>query len=113
MTLKLKVTSEWVSQWPNRCGNPVALHCVALRFAGFGGALAGESLCTHSKGPAATTFSGLIGGVALQVASWKVSRYRGVSQLHCRLLCYNGPLRWVCITLPRYKKGSSDLVLQT
>ena len=24
-----------------------------------------------------------MGGVAIQVASWKVSRYKGVSQLHC------------------------------
>ena len=29
------------------------------------------------KGPVAPTFSALEGGVALQVASWKVSRYKG------------------------------------
>ena len=37
------------------------------------------------KGPVAPTVSALKGGVALQVASWKVLRYRGVSQLHCHL----------------------------
>ena len=31
------------------------------------------------------TFSALKGGVALQVASWKLSRHRGVSRRHCRL----------------------------
>ena len=36
--------------------------------------------------------SALKEGVALQVASWKVSRYRGVSQLRCRLSRSNGPL---------------------
>ena len=35
-----------------------------------------------AKGPVAPTFATLKGGVALQVTSWKVSRYRG---LHCRL----------------------------
>ena len=44
------------------------------------------------KGPVAPTFSGLKRGVALQAASWKVSRYRGVSQLHCRLSRCSGAL---------------------
>ena len=45
------------------------------------------------KGPCSTTtFSTLKGGVALQVASWKVSRYNGVLQLHCRLPRYSGAL---------------------
>ena len=39
-----------------------------------------------------TTFSALKGGVAFQVGSWKVSRCRGVSQLHCRLSRCSGPL---------------------
>ena len=30
--------------------------------------------------PTGASFSGLKGGVALQVASWKLSRYRGMSQ---------------------------------
>ena len=47
------------------------------------------------KGPVAPAFSALSVGVALQVASWKVSWYKGVSQLHCRLSRYNGPLRSV------------------
>ena len=34
-----------------------------------------------------------MGGVALKVRSWKVSRYRGVLQVHCRLSHYNGPPR--------------------
>ena len=43
------------------------------------------------KGPVAPPFSALEGGVALQVASWKVSRYKGgVAQRHCRLSRYNG-----------------------
>ena len=40
------------------------------------------------EGPVAPAFSALKGGVALQVASW----YRGVSQLHCRLLRCSGAL---------------------
>ena len=31
----------------------------------------------REKGPVAPTFSALKGGVALQVASWEVSRYKG------------------------------------
>ena len=61
-----------------------SLHSVALRFPEFGG-VARESHYSPSKGPVAPTFSALNGGVALQVASWKVSQYREVSQLHCRL----------------------------
>ena len=45
-----------------------------------------------SKGPVAPTFSALKGGVALEAASWKVWRYRVMSQLHCRLSRYSGPL---------------------
>ena len=44
------------------------------------------------KGPVAPTLSAPKGGVALEVASWKVLRYRGLSQLHCRLARYSGPL---------------------
>ena len=55
----------------------VALHSVALRFPGFGGVSQGNGATPTEKGPAAPTFSALKGGVALQVASWKVSRYRG------------------------------------
>ena len=52
--------------------------------------VAGES---HPfKGTVAPTLSALNGGLALQVASWKVSPYREVSQLHFRLLRYSGPL---------------------
>ena len=62
----------------------VALHSVALRFPGFGGG--GESQENRAtppeKGPVAPTFAALEGGVVLQVASRKVSRCRGVSQLH-------------------------------
>ena len=46
--------------------------------------VAREPQYTPSKGPVAPTFSALKGGVALQVASWKVSLYKGLSQLHCR-----------------------------
>ena len=54
------------------------------------------TLCQN--GPVAPTFSALRGGVALRVASWKVSRYRGVSQLHCRLLRCNEALRFPYFT---------------
>ena len=46
--------------------------------------VAGES----RQGPVAPALAGLAAlkaGVALEVSSWKVSQYRGVSQLHCRL----------------------------
>ena len=73
--------------------NTVALHCVALRFPGFGGVSQENRATPPQKGPVAPTFSAFEGGVALQVVAWKVSRYRGVSQLHCRLARYSGPLR--------------------
>ena len=46
----------------------------------------------REKGLVTPTFSAVKGGVALQVASWKVSRYKVVSQLHCRLSRCSGPL---------------------
>ena len=55
-----------------------------------------------AKGPVAPTFSALTGGVALQVASWKVLRYKGVSQLDSRLSRYNGPL-WRVKTLHKFR----------
>ena len=69
--LQLRSARPWEAfggaKWPNCYSNPVALHCLALH--------------PLKRVP----FSAFRGGVALQVASWKVSRYRGVSQLHCRL----------------------------
>ena len=52
-----------------------------------------RSVALHTlKGPCSTYISALEGGVPFQVASCKVSRYRGMSQLHCRLSRYSGPL---------------------
>ena len=51
----------------------VALHSVSLRSPGFGGVSQDNRTTPPEKVPAAPTFRG---GVALQVASWKVSRYR-------------------------------------
>ena len=65
------------SKWPNRYSNPVALRSVALRFRGFGGMSQENRATPPEKGPVAPPFSALKGGAALQVASWKVSRYRG------------------------------------
>ena len=48
---------------------------------------------THLQVAVAPAISALNWGVAIQVASWKVSQYRGVSRLHCRLSRYSGPLR--------------------
>ena len=91
-------------RWLNCYSNPVALQrlprCATLcriMFPGFGG-------------PVAPTFSTLKEGVALQVATRKVSHYRGVSQLQCHLSSYNGPLRRymppeVKATLPNYFMG--------
>ena len=53
------------------------------------------------KSPVAPAVSALKGAVALQVASWKVSRYRGVSQLHCRLSRCSGALE-----IPRQERLS-------
>ena len=60
----------------------VALQPVAQHFPGLGEA-SQENSATYTplKGPVAPTISALEGGVALQVASWKVSRCRGASQL--------------------------------
>ena len=69
----------------------VALHSVALRFPTFGGMCRRIVLHPPEKALLHLPFQ-LLKSVALQVASWKVSRYRGVSQLHCRLSRYNGPL---------------------
>ena len=73
---------------------PTACHATLCRttFSMIWRSVAGESPTPPAKGPAAPPFSALQGSVALQVASWKVSRYRGVSQLHCRLSCCSGPL---------------------
>ena len=68
----------------SRCA--VALHSVAPRFQGFGGVSQESGATPPGKGSVAPTFS------ALKVASWKVSGYRGVSQLHCRLSHCSGPL---------------------
>ena len=70
--------------------NPVVLHCHAT--------LCRATFCRVWRGSRrriaryplkrallAPTFSALKGGVALQVASWKVLWYTGVSQLQCRL----------------------------
>ena len=66
---------------------------------------------TCSKGAVAPTFSALKGGLTLQAASWKVARYRGVSQLHCHLSRYNGPLGFVngksCVTW-RLERGTQN-----
>ena len=56
----------------------VAPHSVALCFPGFGG-VSQENRATPLKLPVAPASSALKRGVALQVASWKVSWYRGVS----------------------------------
>ena len=75
---------------------PVVLHCRAtlcrITFPRMWRGVTGESRYTPSKAPVAPSFAALKGGVALQVASWKVSRHKGVSQLHCRLSHCNGPL---------------------
>ena len=63
----------------------VALYPVALRFPASGKVPQENRATPTEKGPVAPTFSALKGGAALQVTSWKLSRYRGVSQLHCRL----------------------------
>ena len=70
----------------------VALHSVALRFPGFGGVWQENRATPPQNGPVVPTFSALKGGVALEVASWKVLQYRGASQLHCRLSRYSGSL---------------------
>ena len=72
----------------------VALHSVALRFSGLGGMWQENRATPPEKGPVAPSFSALKRDVALQVASGKVSRYRGVSQLPCRLSRCNGALSW-------------------
>ena len=70
-------------EWPQ----PLALHCRATlcrtTFSKTWRGVTRESRYTPSKGPVVPTFSALKGGVALQVASWKASRYRVVSQLQC------------------------------
>ena len=81
------------ANWPHRCRKPVALHSVTLRFPGFGGASQENRATPPEKGPVAPTASAFKGAVALQVASWKVSRYIGVSQLHCRLSRCSGACR--------------------
>ena len=74
------------------------------RFPGFGGVSQENRTTSPGKGPVAPTVSALEGGVALQLASWKVSWYRGVSQLHCRLSCCSGALRFPEIALERVLK---------
>ena len=70
----------------------VALHSVVRCFPGFGG-VSQENCTTHpEKGPVASTFAACKGSVALQVAFWKESRYRGVLQLHCGRSCCRGAL---------------------
>ena len=56
------------------------------------------------KGPVASKFSA--GGVALQVASWKVLWYRGMLQLHCRLSRCSGALRYL-VALQNQYHGTS------
>ena len=77
-----------------------ALHSVALRFPGFGGVAQENRGTPPEKGPVAPAFSAFKGGVALQVAPWKVSRCMGVSQLRCRLRTAVGHLGshapWFC-----------------
>ena len=68
-------------------------HSVALCFPVFGVVPRENRAIPPAKGPVAPAFSALEVGVALQVASWKESRYRGVSQLHCRLSRCSGALR--------------------
>ena len=87
------------TDWPSRYSDLLALLChatlcriVALRLTGLGGVSPENRATPPEKGPVSTYLSALQGGVALQVASWKVSRYRGVSKLHCRLSRYRGPL---------------------
>ena len=64
-----------------------------------------------SKGPVAPTFSALTGvsHFKLPLAFWKVSQYKGVSQLHCRLSCYGGPLRLCdgCWVIPKTVRSVS------
>ena len=59
-----------------------AVNSVALRLPRFGGVSQENRATPPERGPVAPSFSALKGGVALQVAFWKVSRYRGVSKLH-------------------------------
>ena len=76
-SLVLAIPQKYIPQnyFPGNCS--VAKHSVAPHFPGFGG-VSQENHATHSeKGPVAPTFSALNGGVALEVASWRVSRYRG------------------------------------
>ena len=56
----------------SRC--TVALHSVALRFPVFGGVSQETRTTPPEKGHVVPTFSAFKGGVALQVASWKVSQ---------------------------------------
>ena len=81
------------AKWPNHYSYTVALHSVALRFPGFGGVSQENCATPPEKGPVTPTFSALKEGVALQTASWKMSRHMGVLQLHCRLPHYSGLLR--------------------
>ena len=90
-----------LAKWPKSYSycNPVALHgraalCHTTLTRVWRG-VAGESRYTPRKGPLTPTFSALEGGAALQVASWKASRYNGVSQLPCRLSRCSGALRQV------------------
>ena len=75
----------WTLKWPNRSCNPVgrAALCCTI-FPGCGEVWQEHRATTPQRDPVAPAFSALQGGVALQVASWKVSRYRGLSQLHYR-----------------------------
>ena len=59
-----------------------------------------NSTTPPEKGAVEPTFSALEEGVALQVASWKASQYRGMSQLHRRLSRCSGALS--CSVLSRF-----------
>ena len=75
-------------KWPIRYGNPVALHCRAAlcraTFLRIWGGCRKRIVLHLVKGRCSTYFfSSYRQSVALQIASWEVSLYKGVSQLHC------------------------------
>ena len=73
-----------------------------------------ENLATPpEKGPVAPTLAALKGGVALQVASWKVSGYRGVLQVSLVRIHFSHPIGrrwgWGLNWDPEFKQIRGDL----